>query len=320
MIERRQCMKRFLSLAGVIIIALALVVSGCTTGAPEEVTKGPITVGSKLDLEGQLLGQMVILMLEANGFEVNDATSFGATSVVRKALETGEIDIYPEYTGNIGWWFDEADQPVWRDLEAGWQRAKQLDKETYDIDWLRPVPVTNDWAIAIPEDLAEQEGLVTLDDFAAYVNNDNYVKFIGSEEFVTSSAALAAFQDAYGFTLSQDQLITVSGGDTTLTEKAASDGTDGVNAAMAYSTDGGISAYGLVVLVDNLGVNPIYAPAPRVRGEILTQYPEIADILNPVFASIDLATLQGLNEKTAVEGQTPAAVAREYLTQKGFLN
>jgi osmoprotectant transport system substrate-binding protein len=312
-------MKRVLNLAGIVILTLALILSGCTTPGAEEATKGPLTVGSKLDLEGQLLGQIIILMLEANGYEVTDKTSFGATSVVRKALESGEIDMYPEYTGNIGWFFDEADSPVWKDLESGWERAKELDKETYDIEWLRPVPVTNDWAIAIPRTLAEEEGLETLEDFADYVNSGKFLKLIGSEEFISSQAALPAFQNAYGFNLTEDQLIAVSGGDTTFTEKAASEGTDGVNAAMAYSTDGGITAYDLVVLTDNLGVNPVYAPAPRVRGEVLTQYPEISDILNPVFESLDLATLQGLNEKTAVEGLTPAEVARDYLTEKGFL-
>ncbi len=310
---------KLLTLLGIVITTLALIFSGCTGQGGEQTTKGPIIVGSKLDLEGQLLGQMIILMLEDNGFEVNDKTSFGATSIVRKALESGEIDMYPEYTGNIGWFFDEADSEVWKDLESGWERAKELDGETYDISWLRPVPITNDWAIAIPQDFAEQEGLETLDDFAAYVNAGGYVKLIGSEEFVSSSAALPAFQAAYGFTLTENQLITVSGGDTTLTEKAASEGTNDVNAAMAYSTDGGISAYGLIVLRDNRGVNPIYAPAPRVRSEVLEQYSEIADILNPVFESLDLDTLQGLNEKTSVEGQSPREAARDYLTEKGFL-
>jgi osmoprotectant transport system substrate-binding protein len=300
-----------------VMITLVLIVSGCS--GQSDTGKGPIIVGSKLDLEGQLLGEMIILMLEDNGFEADDKTSFGATSVVRKALESGEIDMYPEYTGNIGWFFDEADSEVWKNLESGWERAKKLDGEEYDIVWLRPVPITNDWAIAIPQDFAEQEGLETLDDFAAYINAGGYLKLMGSEEFVSSDAALPAFQKAYGFTLTDEQLVTVSGGDTTFTEKAASEGTSGVNAAMAYSTDGGISAYGLIVLRDNRGVNPIYAPAPRVRGEVLEKYPEIADILNPVFESLDLVILQGLNEKTSVEGLSPREVARDYLTQEDFL-
>lgn len=310
-------MRKILYYLAFTVIVLTLLVPGCS--GTSNAGKGPINVGSKLDLEGQLLAQMIILMLENNGFEAVDQSSFGATNVVREALENGELDMYPEYTGNGAFFFGEAGEDVWKDLERGYQRVKELDKAEYGIDWLRPVPITNDWAIAIPGELALEEDLKTLDDFAEYINAGGYVKLIGSEEFVTSPAALPAFQEAYGFTLGKDQIITVASGDTTQTEKAASEGTSDVNAAMAYTTDGGLSAYGLVVLIDNRAVNPIYAPAPRVRGEILEKYPEIAGILNPVFESLDLETLQSLNEKTAVVGESPADVAGGYLTAKGFL-
>ncbi len=316
--ERGRVMKRVILFLSALIILLPLAIVSCSSDEAD-VVKDPITVGSKLDLEGQLLGQMILLILKDNGFEVKDETSFGATSVVRAALESDEIDMYPEYTGNGAFFFDEAGAEVWKDIETGWQRVKELDKEAFNIIWLRPAPVTNDWAIAIPRGFAEQERLRTLSDFAAYVNGGGFIKLIGSEEFVNSPAALPNFQNAYGFTLTDDQLLTVASGDTTQTEKAASDGTDDVNAAMAYSTDGGLSAFDLVVLTDNLSVNPIYAPAPRVRGEIIEKFPEIADILNPVFESLSLETLQALNGKTAVEGQSPRDVAREYLEENNFL-
>ncbi len=313
-------MRRLLSLPGLAVMVLALIVSGCAGPASEsEVAKGPITVGSKIDVEGSLLSQMMILMLRDNGFEVVDKSQFGPTSVVKKALETGEIDMYPEYTGNGAFFFDEADSDVWKDARKGYQRVKQLDMETYNIVWLKPAPANNTWAIAIPGDLAGKENIRTLDDFAAYINNGGYVKLIGSEEFVSSAAALPSFQEAYGFTLTKDQLLTVSSGDTTQTEKAAAEGTDGVNAAMAYGTDGALGAFNLVVLGDPRGVQPVYEPAPRVRGEIMEQYPEIASILDPVFGSLDLVTLQTLNAKIGVEGQNPAAVARAYLVSKNFL-
>ena len=159
----------------------------------------------------------------------------------------------------------------------------------------------------------------TLDDFAAYVNKDGYVKLIGSEEFVSSPAALPSFQEAYDFTLKQDQLITVASGNTAQTEKAAAEGTDGVNAAMAYGTDGSLSALNLVVLEDPKGAQPVYEPAPRVRGEVLEKYPEIATIIDPVFQTLGLEILQTLNARIAVEGQNAADVAREYLESKGFL-
>ena len=310
-------MNRWLNLLIVAVITLALVVSGCA--GPGGTGKGPIVVGSKIDTEGALLSQMIILLLRDNGFEVVDKSSFGPTPVVKKALETGELDLYPEYTGNGAFFFDEADSEVWKDAKEGYERVKKLDMEANNIVWLKPAPANNTWAIAIPKDLAEKEGVRTLDDFAAYVNRGGYVKLIGSEEFVNSPAALPSFQEAYGFTLKQDQLLTVASGDTAQTEKAAAEGIDGVNAAMAYGTDGSLSAFGLIVLGDPRGAQPVYEPAPRVRGEGIDKYPEIASILGPVFASLDLEILQTLNAKIAVEGQNPADVARDYLTEKGFL-
>ena len=310
-------MKKILVLLFTFILLLSITASGCA--GQDEVGKGPIEVGSKIDTEGSLLSQMIILMLRDNGFDVVDKSQFGPTSVVRKALESGELDIYPEYTGNGAFFFDETDSDVWNDARKGYERVKELDEETYNIIWLKSAPANNTWAIAIPKKLSDDEGISTLDDFAAYVNRGGYVKLIGSEEFVTSPVALPKFQEVYGFTLNQKQLLTVSSGDTAQTEKAASEGTDGVNAAMAYGTDGSLSALKLVVLADPRGAQPVYEPAPRVRGEIVDQYPEIADIIDPVFESLDLVTLQTLNAKRAVEGRNAADVAREYLDSKGFL-
>ena len=74
-----------------------------------------------------------------------------------------------------------------------------------------------------------------------------------------------------------------------------------------------------VILADPRGAQPVYEPAPRVRGEIIDQYPEIANILDPVFESLDLETLQTLNARITVEGQNATDVASEYLTSMGFL-
>lgn len=304
-------MKKLLMLPGLIVLILALMLPGCS--------KPGVIVGSKIDTEGALLSQMIIALLEDNGIEAIDKSEFGPTSVVRKAIISGEIDIYPEYTGNGAFFFDEAESDVWKDAEQGFQRVKKLDREANNIVWLESAPANNTWAIAIPKELAESEGISSLEDFAAYINNDGYAKLIGSEEFVTSPVALPAFQEAYGFSLSDEELITLSGGNTAQTEKAAAEGTDGVNAGMAYGTDGSLAALGLVVLSDPKNVQPVYEPAPIVRGEILEEYPELPEILNPVFQSLDLETLQTLNARIAFEGQAAADVARDYLTENGFL-
>jgi len=290
-------------------------------GTDEGPAKGPITIASKFDTEGALLGNMMRLVLEDAGFDVVDKTELGPTDVVRKALETGEVDMYPEYTGNGNWFFSPNDYGQdWYDRDGALAAVRALDKAAFDMEWLEPAPANNTWAIAIRGDLADAEDLVTLSDFAAYVNSGGEVKLAGSEEFVSRPDSLPAFQDAYGFELTDDQLLVLSSGNTALTEQAAARGTDGVNAAMAYGTDGPLAALGLVVLEDNLGVQLVYEPAPRVRSEVLETYPEIADLLNPVFTSLSLTTLQTLNARIAVEGIAAADVAETWLRDEGFID
>ncbi|MBW2333577.1 MAG: ABC transporter substrate-binding protein, partial [Deltaproteobacteria bacterium] len=129
------------------LVLLAVAASGCSR--QDEVGKGPIVVGSKIDTEGALLSQMVILMLRGKGFEVVDKSQFGPTSVVRKAIISSEIDMYPEYTGNGAFFFDEADSPVWKSAKQGYECVKELDKAQNNIVWLTPAPANNTWAIAV---------------------------------------------------------------------------------------------------------------------------------------------------------------------------
>ncbi|STQ45610.1 Choline-binding protein precursor [Ewingella americana] len=104
-----------------------------------------------------------------------------------------------------------------------------------------------------------------------------------------------------------------------MTIKAAAEKTSGVNAAMAYGTDGPVAALGLVTLADPKGVQPIYAPAPIIRESVLKAHPNIPELLKPVFASLDGPTLQKLNAKIAVDGQDAKKVAAKYLQDKGFV-
>ena len=297
-------------LAAAITLALAI---------PPVLAAEKVVVASKIDTEGALLGNMIILMLEKNGIPTEDRTEFGPTPMVRKAIAAQQIDIYPEYTGNGAFFFSLADDPLWKDASKGYRKVKELDLEANRVVWLTPAPANNTWAIAARKDVADGNKVYTLEDFARYVNEGGKVKLAGSEEFVNSAAALPAFQEAYGFTLRKDQLLTLSGGNTAQTEKAAAQGVNGVNFAMAYGTDGQLAALGLVVLKDTKAVQPVYEPAPIVRKEILDRYPGIAPILKPVFESLDLVTLQTLNARIQVEGIDAREVARGYLKEKGFL-
>lgn len=287
--------------------------------AEDTMAKGPITVASKIDTEGALLGYMIVEVLEHAGFETVDSVQLGPTDVVKRALESGEIDLYPEYTGNGAFFFDEAGSSVWQDAEAGFARVAELDLAANDVVWLSPADANNTWAIAVRQELVDQ-GLVTMEDIGAFIAGGGEFKLAASEEFVTREDVLPAFESTYGFDLVDENLLVFSGGNTATTIQAAARNDDGVNAAMAYGTDGQLAALGLTVLTDTAGVQPVYLPAPRVRAAVLEQYPEIAEVLNPVFESFDLQTLQSLNAAIGVDGRAAQAVAREYLEENGFLD
>ncbi|HHY49099.1 MAG TPA: ABC transporter substrate-binding protein [Alphaproteobacteria bacterium] len=278
-----------------------------------------VVVSSKIDTEGGVLGNIIKLVLENSGIAVTDKIQLGGTPVVREAIAAGQIDIYPEYTGNAAFFFNKADDPLWNDAAKAYEEAAKLDLEANNIVWLKPAPANNTWGIAIRNEVAEANNLKTMSDFGQWVAGGGEVKLAASAEFVSSPAALPKFQEVYGFTLSADQLVTLSGGDTAATIAAAAQQTNGVNAAMVYGTDGGIAPSGLTVLEDDKGVQPVYEPAPIVRKAVLDQYPQIRDLLEPVFARLDLKTLQDLNGRVQVGGEAPAAVAQDWLTQNGFL-
>jgi osmoprotectant transport system substrate-binding protein len=289
------------------------------TAALTSAAQADVVVSSKIDTEGGLLGNMIALALEDAGLPVERRLQLGGTQVVREALLAGQIDLYPEYTGNAAYFFNEADSEIWKDAAAGYARAAELDLDANGLVWLQSAPANNTWAIAVTGPVAEENSLVTMSDFGAWVAGGGDIKLAASTEFVSSPAVLPAMQDTYGFTLSPDQTVVLSGGDTAATIQAAARGTSGVNAAMAYGTDGGVGATGLVVMADDKGVQPVYEPAPVIRGEVLAEYPSISEVLNPIFAGLDMATLQKLNGRIQVGGEPAEAVARDYLTQIGVL-
>lgn len=303
-------MKRSMIVAGVLANMFA---------ASSFAVAADVVVSSKIDTEGGVLGNMISQVLTANDIPVADKIQLGATPIVREAITQGQIDIYPEYTGNAAFFFNKGDLPVWNKAEAGYEEAKKLDYDANKIVWLTPASANNTWAIALRRDVADKNNLKTLTDFGKYVNDGGVVKLAASAEFVSSATALPAFQAAYSFTLKPEQLITLSGGDTAATIAAAAQQTSGANAAMVYGTDGGIAAADLVVLQDDKGVQPVYLPTPIIREAVLKEYPQIADILKPVFESFTLENLQELNGRVQVGGEPAADIARQYLTDKGFL-
>ena len=300
----------------VLLLWAGLVIAPSLFSAP---APAPVRVGSKIDTEGKLLGNIIVLALEANGIKTENKVSLGSTKVVRTALLAGEIDMYPEYTGNGAFMLGDEGNKAWKSLRAGYELSKKIDLEKNRIIWLEPANANNTWAIAVRKDVATANKLHTLEDMGKYITGGGNFKLAASAEFMERADAMPAFQTAYRFKLKPDQTLVLAGGDTSATIKAAAEKTSGVNAAMAYGTDGPLAALGMVVMEDPKGVQPVYAPAPIVREEVLKRYPAIATILAPIFKSLDGPTLQMLNARIQLDGEDARKTAGDYLRSKGLL-
>ncbi len=277
-----------------------------------------VVVSSKLSSESAMLGEMIRLMLNAAGIATIDRSRIGATSVVRKALLSGDVDLYVEYTGNAGLFFNDAADPAWKDLQRGYQLGARLDYAAHRIVWLTPAPASNAWALAVRRDVATANHVSSMSDFGRWVAGGGRVVLACSAEFA-NAGTLRSLEKTYGFTLRSDQLIVLAGGETAATIGAAAAATNGVNTAMVYGTDGGIAAAKLVVLTDDRHDQPVYAPVPLIREAVLKANPQIAAIVRPLMESFDGATLQQLNARVQINGESDEAVAADYLRAKGFL-
>ncbi len=276
-----------------------------------------IVVSSKIDTEGGLLGNMMLAILERAGIPAQARLALGPTRIVRAAILAGEIDLYPEYTGNGAFFHNRQDDPAWRDAAGAHALINQLDAPR-GLVWLGRAPANNTWAIAVRRDVAQRENLATMEDFAAATRR-GVLRLAASAEFVESAAALPAFERVYGFAFPRERITVLPGGDTAVTMRAAAQQISGVNAAMVYGTDGGIAALNLVVMADNRGAQIVYEAAPVVRTVMLERFPAMRAPLDAAFATLDLPTLQRLNAEIAVEGRPAPQVARAHLERAGLL-
>lgn len=303
-------------LAGMLIVIL-MFVSACSTDNDQ--AKGPVTIATMIDSEGAILGNMMLLLMEDAGFEVVDKIGFGTPDILRKALETKEVDLVLDYTGSGQYYGAVADAQTWSDPKLGYEAVRDFDKKTNNIEWLPPAKANNTEMLAVTKAFSQEHDVRTMEDFARYVNEGGNVKLICSASFSDNTLGLLGFQEAYGFQLTADQMIVLSHGNTAEMLKALYEGNDGVNVSLVYGTDGSLQEMDMLVLEDPKNVPPVYLPAPVLRGELAEEYPQLRDLFTSTFESLDLETLQSLNARVAFGGEDAKTVAEEYLKEKGLL-
>lgn len=304
----------------IIIVCLSLILfSACTTNIAEE--KKPVTIATMLDSEGSVLGQIILQVLNANGIETIDRINFGTPDILRAALENNEVDLVVDYTGSGQYYHpeDATDTSIWNDPVKGYEFTAELDFEKNNIVWLTPSPANNTESIAVRREFSEANNITDMAQLAAYINAGNEFKLIAASSFVENPMGLLGYEEAYGFKLTNDQIIALSSGNTAEMLKALAEKTNGVNASLVYGTDGALDKLDLVVLDDPKHIPPVYLPAPVIRKEVLEMYPEIEMLLKPIFESLTLEVLQNLNAQVAYDGKDAAEVARTYLEENNFI-
>lgn len=267
-----------------------------------------IRVGSKDFTEQLILGEMYALMLEEAGFTVERKLNLGGTPVTQAAMENGEIDLYPEYTGTG--LITVLKLPTSGDQQQVYDTVKQEYLEQFGIVWLDPAPMNNTQALAMTESLATELGIRTISDFAAQANA---LTLIGPPEFEVREDGLPGLKEAYGeFDLGDYKAV-----DPGLRYQGLVDGEADV--AVAFGTDGEIDAFGLVVLEDDQALFPPYQIAPLVRQDTLEANPTIAATLNRLSPLLNDGVMRQLNYEVSGNQQEPDAVARQFLVDSGLI-
>lgn len=272
-----------------------------------------MVVGSKAFTEQRLLGQIMIQLLEKNGFKAEDKTGLGGTLVVREALVNKQIDIAMEYTGTGLITILKAPQPI-TDPAKCYEEVKKLDEKNGMV-WLPLIPFNNTYCLMMRRADAEKMNIKSISDLSKYANaNPGKIAFGLNAEFYSRPDGYKPLQKAYDFKFPEDKIIKMDPG---LLYKALKEGQ--VEVSMGFSTDGRIKEFDLLVLQDDKGYFPVYNPCVVVRKETLDAHPELAKIFAPLSQKLDTKVITDLNFQVDGEKKAAKDVAREWLTKAGLL-
>ncbi len=266
-----------------------------------------VRIGSKDFTEQFILGEIYAQLLEANGYQVERKLNLGGTQVAQAALTRGDIDFYPEYTGTgltVVLGKDPLSDP----------------KQTYDavvagykplnLTWLDPAPMNNTQALAMKKDKAAQLGIKTLSDLAQKAPQ---LRAALIPEFLERPDGLPGLKKVYGgFDFGSTQNVAIG-------VKYQALLNDQADVTLAFGTDGQIAGYDLMTPVDDKHLWPPYQVAPVVRDDTLQKNPGLAALLNSVAPKLTDQTMQALNWEVDGKKREPADVAKDFLTQQGFV-
>ncbi|MFF3102068.1 ABC transporter permease/substrate-binding protein [Viridibacillus arvi] len=271
--------------------------------------KEEIVIAGKLGSEPEILINMYKLLIEdETDLNVQLKPGLGKTSFVFNALKSGNVDIYPEFTGTaISEFLKE--KAINNNQDDVYKQAQEGMLKKFDMVMLNPMKYNNTYALAVSKDAAKTYDLKNISDVKAAEEN---IKAGFTMEFNDREDGYRGIQKLYNLSLSN-----ITKMEPKLRYQAVKSGD--IDLLDAYSTDSDIRQYNLVVLEDDKNLFPPYQGAPLMRKETVKKYPEIEKALNKLANQITEDEMRQMNYQVNVEGRKASEVAREFLEKAGLL-
>ncbi|MDU1848075.1 MAG: osmoprotectant update ABC transporter permease/substrate-binding subunit OpuFB [Niallia nealsonii] len=302
--EQLSYRKVFISVGVISLLSILLIVLPLM-GHKEE----KIIIAGKLGSEPEILINMYKMLIEEEtDLQVELKPGLGKTSFVFQALQSGNIDIYPEFTGTaISEFLNETADST--NQKVVYQQARDGMLERYQMVMLEPMKYNNTYALAVSNDLAKQFGLETISDLKG-IENNIHAGF--TLEFSDREDGYQGLQALYDLTF--PNLVTM---EPKLRYVAVESGE--INLVDAYSTDSELQQYQLKVLEDDQNLFPPYQGAPLLKEETVEEHPEIVAALNQLAGKITDDEMRAMNYQVNIEGKSPSEVAQGFLEKEGLL-
>jgi osmoprotectant transport system substrate-binding protein len=269
--------------------------------------KPPVTLGAKDFTEQFILGELYGQALKAKGFDVTIKSNIGSSEITDKALTSGKIDLYPEYTGTIvSTLAGQDDQP--KSADATYEAAKAFEAKR-GFTTLDKTPFFDADGLAVKPEYADKNGLKTVADLSK-VGRFSYG---APPENRTRFQGLKGMKSEYGLNDVDFKPLAIG-----LQYKALA--SDKIDVAAVFTTDGQLQGGKYTVLEDPKGIFGYQNVTPVVSDKVLAaQGPAFAETLNAVSAKLTNEAMQKMNAAVDLDKAKPAAVAKAFLQANGLL-
>lgn len=298
--------------AGAVALSLAapVVASADTASAASKkpgAGKPTVTFGDKNFTEQNILGALYANALRAKGFKIKLKDNIGSSEITWKALTSGQIDAYPEYTGTLLSAIAKQTNPP-KSAKAAYAQSKSFAaKKGFKL--LNATPFSDSDVLATKTAYAKKNNLKTIADLKKL--NGNFT-LGGPPEFATRSQALPGLKSAYGI---NPTFKPVSIG---LSYTALNSGQ--VDVQDVFTTDGQLAKGGYTLLKDPKGVFGFQNVAPVVNAKVLKkQGPAFTKTINAVSRLLTLKAVQALNAAVSVKHQSVSTVSKKFLKANHLL-